>query len=321
MKTIEQLRIDVEQEIIGLKYPDQPADLYVPIDYILAVGGKRMRPILLLLAHQLYKKDFSIALMPSVAIEVFHNFTLLHDDIMDKAPLRRGNDTVHVKWNENVAILSGDAMLIQSYQYFNDLEAATLKEVLTVFNQSALQVCEGQQFDMDFEIQAEVSMNLYLKMIEYKTAILLAAALKIGAIIGGASSQQADLLFSFGRDIGIAFQLKDDLLDAFGNQKVFGKRVGGDIISNKKTCLYLQALEISDKNTKMELVNLYTFKNTDDISKVERVKEIYELLKIPSLTNNLIDTYYNKAMESLSLVEGDKTELIRFAKMLKSREN
>ena len=149
----------------------------------------------------------------------------------------------------------------------------------------------------------------------------MAAALKIGAIIGGASSKQADLLFSFGRDIGIAFQLKDDLLDAFGDQKVFGKRVGGDIISNKKTCLYLQALEISDKNTKMELVNLYTFKNTDDISKVERVKEIYELLKIPSLTNNLIDTYYNKAMESLSLVEGDKTELIRFAKMLKSREN
>ena len=192
MKTIEQLRIDVEQEIIGLKYPDQPADLYAPIDYILAVGGKRMRPILLLLAHQLYKKDFSRALMPSVAIEVFHNFTLLHDDIMDKAPLRRGNDTVHVKWNENVAILSGDAMLIQSYQYFNDLEAATLKEVLTVFNQSALQVCEGQQFDMDFEIQAEVSMSLYLKMIEYKTAILLAAALKIGAIIGGASSKQAD---------------------------------------------------------------------------------------------------------------------------------
>jgi geranylgeranyl diphosphate synthase type II len=321
MNTIEQLRIEVEQEIIGLKYPNKPADLYTPIDYILGVGGKRMRPILLLLAHQLYNKDLSKALMPSVAIEVFHNFTLLHDDIMDKAPLRRGNETVHEKWNDNVAILSGDAMLIQSYQYFSGLDANILKEVLLIFNNAALQVCEGQQYDMDFEIQAEVSMDSYLKMIEYKTAILLAAALKIGAIIGGASAKQGDLLFSFGRDIGIAFQLKDDLLDAFGDQKIFGKRVGGDIISNKKTCLYLQALEKSGKNIKMELVNLYTSNNIDDISKVDRVKEIYDQLDIPGATNVLIETYYNKAMESLSSVEGDKTELIRFAEMLKSREN
>lgn len=321
MKTIEQLRIEVEQEIIGLKYPDHPSDLYAPIDYILGIGGKRMRPILLLLAHQLYNKDLSQALMPSVAIEVFHNFTLLHDDIMDKAPLRRGNDTVHEKWNNNVAILSGDAMLIQSYQYFYDLDAKILKEVLSVFNQAALQVCEGQQYDMDFEIQAEVSMDSYLKMIEYKTAILLAASLKIGAVIGGASTKETDLLFSFGRDIGIAFQLKDDLLDAFGDQKIFGKRVGGDIISNKKTCLYLQALERSDKSTKMELVNLYSSTNVDELTKVERVKEIYTHLNIPTVTNELIDKYYNKSMESLSLIQGDKTELIRFAEMLKSREN
>lgn len=321
MKTIEQLRIEVEQEIIGLKYPDHPSDLYAPIDYILGIGGKRMRPVLLLLAHQLYNKDFSQALLPSVAIEVFHNFTLLHDDIMDKAPLRRGNDTVHVKWNINVAILSGDAMLIQSYQYFYDLDSMVLKEVLFVFNQAALQVCEGQQYDMDFEIQAEVSMNSYLKMIEYKTAILLAASLKIGAIIGGAPSKESDLLYSFGRDIGIAFQLKDDLLDAFGDQKIFGKRVGGDIISNKKTCLYLQALERSDKSIKMELVNLYSSASLDDLTKVERVKEIYTQLNIPSATNELIDMYYNKAMESLLLIPGDKTELIRFAEMLKSREN
>lgn len=321
MKTIEQLRIEVEQEIIGLKYPSHPSDLYAPIDYILGIGGKRMRPILLLLAHQLYNKDFSQALMPSVAIEVFHNFTLLHDDIMDKAPLRRGNDTVHEKWNNNVAILSGDAMLIQSYQYFYDLDAKVLKEVLSVFNQAALQVCEGQQYDMDFEIQAEVSMDSYLKMIEYKTAILLAASLKIGAIIGGAPTKETDLLYSFGRDIGIAFQLKDDLLDAFGDQKIFGKRVGGDIISNKKTCLYLQALERSDKSTKMELVNLYSSSNVDVLTKVERVKEIYTHLNIPAVTNELIDKYYNKAMESLSLIGGDKTELVRFAEMLKSREN
>ena len=321
MKNIEQLRIEVEQEIIGLKYPDYPSDLYAPIDYILGIGGKRMRPILLLLAHQLYNKDLSKALLPSVAIEVFHNFTLLHDDIMDNAPLRRGNETVHEKWNNNVAILSGDAMLIQSYQYFYNLDPSILKEVLFVFNQAALQVCEGQQYDMDFEIQAEVSMDSYLKMIEYKTAILLAASLKIGAIIADAPKSEADLLFSFGRDIGIAFQLKDDLLDAYGDQKTFGKRVGGDIISNKKTCLYLQALERSDKNIKMELVNLYTSKDVDQLTKVERVKEIYTRLNIPSATNELIDKYYNKAMESLLLVSGEKTELIRFAEMLKSRQN
>jgi geranylgeranyl diphosphate synthase type II len=321
MKPIETLRIDVEQEILGLKYPDHPTDLYAPIDYILSLGGKRMRPILLLLAHQLFNKDLSNAYKPCLAIEVFHNFTLLHDDIMDKAPLRRGKATVHEKWNSNVAILSGDAMLIQSYQYFSELEPSIFKEVLAVFSKTAIEVCEGQQYDMDFEIQAEVSMNSYLKMIEYKTAVLLGAALKIGAIIANAPKKQADLLYSFGRDIGIAFQLKDDLLDAYGDQIKFGKQVGGDIIANKKTCLYLQALEHADKNTKMELVNLYSLNQVDNISKVDRVKEIFSQMKIPQATNLLIDKYYSKAMESLSLVSGDKTELMKFADMLKSREN
>ncbi|MGC6429070.1 MAG: polyprenyl synthetase family protein [Flavobacteriales bacterium] len=321
MQSIEKLRIEIEQEILGLKYPSQPKELYAPIDYILSLGGKRMRPILLLLAHQLFDGDLKKALKPSLAIEAFHNFTLVHDDIMDNAPLRRGKLTVHEKWNPNIAILSGDALLIQSYQFFSDLEPEIYKEVLEIFSKTALEVCEGQQFDMDFELQAEVSMDSYLKMIEYKTAVLLAASLKIGAIIAKASPEQADLLYSFGRDIGIAFQLKDDLLDAFGDQSKFGKKLGGDIIANKKTCLYLQTLEKADKKTKMELVNLYSSNDLDDVTKIERTKEIFEKLNIQDLTSQLIDHYYSKAMKSLSLVEGDKRELLNFADLLKSREN
>ena len=321
MQSIEKLRIEIEQEILGLKYPSQPKELYAPIDYILSLGGKRMRPILLLLAHQLFDDDLKKALKPSLAIEAFHNFTLIHDDIMDNAPLRRGKLTVHEKWNPNIAILTGDALLIQSYQFFSDLEPEIYKEVLEIFSKTAIEVCEGQQFDMDFELQAEVSMDSYLKMIEYKTAVLLAASLKIGAIIAKASPEQADLLYSFGRDIGIAFQLKDDLLDAFGDQSKFGKKLGGDIIANKKTCLYLQTLEKADKKTKMELVNLYSSNDLDDVTKIERTKEIFEKLNIPDLTSQLIDHYYSKAMKSLSLVEGDKKELLNFADLLKSREN
>lgn len=321
MQSIEKLRIEIEQEILGLKYPSQPKELYAPIDYILSLGGKRMRPILLLLAHQLFDDDLKKALKPSLAIEAFHNFTLVHDDIMDNAPLRRGKLTVHEKWNPNIAILSGDALLIQSYQFFSDLEPEIYKEVLELFSKTAIEVCEGQQFDMDFELQAEVSMDSYLKMIEYKTAVLLAASLKIGAIIAKASPEQADLLYSFGRDIGIAFQLKDDLLDAFGDQSKFGKKLGGDIIANKKTCLYLQTLEKADKKTKMELVNLYSSNDLDDVTKIERTKEIFEKLNIQDLTSQLIDHYYSKAMKSLSLVQGDKKELLNFADLLKSREN
>jgi geranylgeranyl diphosphate synthase type II len=224
MKSIDELRTLVEQELYSLKYASSPADLYAPIEYILSLGGKRMRPILLLLAHQLFDEDIQKAIKPSLAIEVFHNFTLLHDDIMDKAPVRRGKATVHTKWNENVAILSGDAMLIQSYQYLCDLPSEQLNKCLAVFNEMALQVCEGQQYDMDFEIQAEVDMESYLKMIEYKTAVLLGAALKMGAIIASASDREGDALYEFGRNIGIAFQLKDDLLDVFGDEQTFGKK-------------------------------------------------------------------------------------------------
>ena len=321
MKSIDELRKLVEQELYGLKYPSSPADLYSPIEYILSLGGKRMRPILLLLAHQLFDEDIQKAIKPSLAIEVFHNFTLLHDDIMDKAPVRRGKATVHTKWNENVAILSGDAMLIQSYQYLCDLPSEQLTKCLAVFNEMALQVCEGQQYDMDFEIQAEVDMKSYLKMIEYKTAVLLGAALKMGAIIAGASDRESDALYEFGRNIGIAFQLKDDLLDVFGDEQTFGKQVGGDIIANKKTYLYLKALSLSEGEQKMELVNLYSSESLNDTEKVERVKTIYASMDIQEHIDILIDDYYSRAMNSLNSINANLSELELFASILKKREN
>jgi geranylgeranyl diphosphate synthase type II len=240
---------------------------------------------------------------------------------MDKAPVRRGKATVHTKWNENVAILSGDAMLIQSYQYLCDLPSDQLSKCLSVFNEMAIQVCEGQQYDMDFEIQAEVGMDSYLKMIEYKTAVLLGASLKMGAIIGGATEKQADSLYEFGRNIGIAFQLKDDLLDVFGDEQTFGKQVGGDIIANKKTCLYLKALSLSEGKHKMELVNLYSSESVNDTEKVERVKSIYDAMDMQSHIHILIDDYYSKAMNFLNSIDADLSELERFASLLKKREN
>ncbi len=321
MKSIDQLRTLVEQELLSLKYPSTPADLYAPIDYILSLGGKRMRPILLLLSYQLYKKDIKAALRPAIAIEVFHNFTLLHDDIMDEAPVRRGQSTVHTKWNENVAILSGDAMLIQSYQYLSELPKESLIECLSVFNTMALKVCEGQQYDMDFEIQAEVDLQSYLKMIEYKTAVLLGASLKMGAIMGGADKKDAENLYEFGRKIGIAFQLKDDLLDIFGDTNAFGKQLGGDIIANKKTCLYLKALSLSDGSEKMELVNLYSSETINSTEKVEKVKQIYASLEIETHINALINEYYENAMKSLSAIDKDILELEKFAALLKIRES
>lgn len=321
MKSIDELRTLVEQEVLSLKYPSKPADLYAPIDYILSLGGKRMRPILLLLSYQLYKKDIKLALKPAIAIEVFHNFTLLHDDIMDKAPVRRGQSTVHTKWNENVAILSGDAMLIQAYQYLSELPKDSLMACLPVFNTMALKVCEGQQFDMDFEIQAEVDLESYLKMIEYKTAVLLGASLKMGAIIGGGDAKDAENLYEFGRKIGIAFQLKDDLLDVFGDTDAFGKQLGGDIIANKKTCLYLKALSLSEGDEKMKLVNLYSSHSINQTEKVQKVKQLYTSLEIEVHINDLISEYYDDAMKSLNAIDKETLELEKFAALLKNRES
>ena len=319
MKSIQELSALITDELGRVEYPKTPSLLYEPIDYILALGGKRMRPILVLMAHQLFDKNIEKAISPALAIEVFHNFTLLHDDIMDKAPLRRGQKTVHEKWNTNVAILSGDTMLVQAYQLMTDVDQNIVKQVLKVFSKAAIEVCEGQQWDMDFESQKKVSISDYLKMIEYKTAVLLGAALQIGGITAGASANEQNHLYSFGKNMGIAFQLKDDLLDAFGNPETFGKQVGGDIMANKKTYLYLKALALADGTQRRNLEQYFSTNDTSE-SKVEAVKSIFITLDIHQLTSDLMKEYHSKAMHHLDAIESDNKEpLLAFSALLLDR--
>ena len=319
MKSIQELSSLISGELSSIKYPKNPLSLYEPIEYILDLGGKRMRPILVLMAHQLFGKNIEKAIPPALAIEIFHNFTLLHDDIMDNAPLRRGQKTVHEKWNNNVAILSGDTMLVQAYQLMADVDNTIVKQVLAVFSKAAIEVCEGQQWDMDFETQSDVSITDYLKMIECKTAVLLGAALQIGGITAGASTQEQNYLYAFGRDLGIAFQLKDDLLDAFGNIETFGKQVGGDIMANKKTYLYLKALTLSDKKQRANLKQYFSTNDTSQL-KVDSVKAIFSKLAIPELTTNLIKEYHSKAMDNLAAINSENKEpLLVFSSLLMDR--
>ena len=319
MKSIQELSALISDKLGEIEYPENPSALYQPIDYILALGGKRMRPILVLMAHQLFDKNIEKAISPALAIEVFHNFTLLHDDIMDKAPLRRGQKTVHEKWNTNVAILSGDTMLVQAYQLMTDVDQNIVKQVLKVFSKAAIEVCEGQQWDMDFESQKEVSISGYLKMIEYKTAVLLGAALQIGGITAGASANEQNHLYAFGKNMGIAFQLKDDLLDAFGNPETFGKQVGGDIMANKKTYLYLKALALANEKQHADLINYFSNTDTSE-AKVEAVKSIFMNLDIHQLTSDLMKEYHSKAMYHLDAIESDNKEpLLAFSALLLDR--
>jgi len=319
MKSIEELSALISYELAKIKHPKTPSLLYEPIDYILGLGGKRMRPILVLMAHQLFDKNIEKAISPALAIEIFHNFTLLHDDIMDNAPLRRGQKTVHEKWNNNVAILSGDTMLVQAYQLIAEVDNKIVKQVLAVFSKAAIEVCEGQQWDMDFETQSDVSIPDYLKMIEYKTAVLLGAALQIGGITAGASKEEQNHLYAFGRDLGIAFQLKDDLLDAFGDAATFGKQVGGDIMANKKTFLYLKALALADESQRKNLEHYFSSNDTSQI-KVEAVKTIFSNLDIAELTTNLIRKYHTRAMENLAAINSENKEpLLVFSALLIDR--
>ena len=319
MQTLSQLSVIIEEELGKIAYPNTPQKLYQPIDYVMGLGGKRMRPILLLMAHQLFDENIEKAISPALGIEIFHNFTLLHDDIMDNAPIRRGKQTVHEKWNQNVAILSGDTMLVQAYQLLSDVDKSIVKEMIAVFSKAATQVCEGQQWDMDFEIQKEVTLQEYLKMIEYKTAVLLAASLQIGGITANASKENQNNLYHFGLNMGIAFQLKDDLLDAFGNPDEFGKQIGGDIIANKKTFLYLKALQLANDKQKESLVNYFkTQKQTKQ--KVMGVKTIFTDLDIPKHTVDMMKAYYTKAMRHLDAIDSDKKEpLLIFSKKLIDR--
>ncbi len=266
MKKLEYLQALISEEVNKLAFPEYPVALYEPISYILSLGGKRMRPALLLMACDLFGGDIEAAISPALAIEVFHNFTLMHDDIMDNAPLRRGSVTVHERWNNNVGILSGDVMLVQGYKLMMQVEDRLLRPILDIFNTTAVGVCEGQQLDMEFEERNDVGIDEYINMIRLKTAVVLGGALKIGALIGGADSKDADLLSSFGEHLGIAFQLQDDILDVYGDPEKFGKQVGGDIISNKKTFLLIKALESADAQQKKELagwIDLKQFDNTE----------------------------------------------------------
>jgi len=319
MQNLEQLQLLIEQELREINYPNSPKQLYQPIEYVLGLGGKRMRPILVLMAHQLFDENIEKAISPALGIEIFHNFTLLHDDIMDNAPLRRGNSTVHEKWNSNVAILSGDVMMIQTYQLMLKVDSDILKDVLDVFSKAATEVCEGQQWDIDFETKSDVSLSDYMKMIENKTAVLLAASLQIGGITAGASKENQNNLYHFGRNMGIAFQLKDDLLDAFGNSDEFGKQIGGDIMANKKTFLYLKALQLANDKQKESLVNYFKIQEQTE-QKVMGVKTIFTDLDIPKHTKDMMKAYYTKAMKHLDVIDSDnKAPLIAFSEKLMDR--
>lgn len=291
----------------------EPENLYEPIEYILGLGGKRMRPVLTLMAAEVFDANYKIALPAAMAVEVFHNFSLVHDDIMDDAPLRRGEVTVHEKWNINTGILSGDAMLILAYQYFEQYEPNVFVALAKLFSKTALEVCEGQQWDVDFETRKDVTIPEYLKMIEYKTAVLVAAAMKMGAIVANTTEKEADLIYDFGLNLGLAFQLQDDYLDAFGDPETFGKQVGGDIIENKKTYLYLKALEFAGLNDKQRLLELFESEIEDNSVKIEQAKTIFIASGADKITQEAIEEYTLKAFSTLDKmnIDNDKKEILR----------
>ncbi|MGZ3819215.1 MAG: polyprenyl synthetase family protein, partial [Mucilaginibacter sp.] len=302
MKKLSGLQDIISNEVNQLTFPVYPAELYEPIKYILSLGGKRMRPALLLMACDLFGGDVQKAIAPALAIEVFHNFTLMHDDIMDNAPLRRGKITVHERWNSNVGILSGDVMLIEGYKLMMQVEDRLLRPILNIFNETAVGVCEGQQIDMEFETRNDVGIDEYITMIRLKTAVVLGGALKIGAIIGGASSEDAALLHTFGEQLGIAFQLQDDILDVYGNPEKFGKQVGGDIISNKKTFLLIKALELADNKQTAELNQWLLDTNFNAAEKVAAVTGIYDQLNVRQFAETIMQGYADKAFSALDAI-------------------
>ncbi len=306
------------------QFHQNPKGLYEPINYILSLGGKRIRPVLLLMGCNLFNDNIAQALPASFAIEIFHNFSLLHDDIMDEAPLRRGKPTVHIKYNQNTGILSGDVMLVYAYQFFLQLDDKfKIPTIIKTFNKVAIEVCEGQQYDMDFETRNDVSIEEYLKMIELKTSVLIAGGLKIGAIIGGSSEEDANHLYEFGRNIGIAFQLQDDILDTFGDPEKFGKKVGGDIVQNKKTFLVLKALELGSDEQCAKLSSLMNTDSEDEKAKIEAVKSIFNELQIREAAEQLMDSYLVAAFDHLSAVNVDEVKkevLIKLSNELMGRE-
>lgn len=303
MKYLNQYVETFQEALKQNEFKDEPKELYEPINYILTLGGKRLRPIITLMATDLFGGDMSHAIKPSLAIEYFHNFTLMHDDIMDKAPLRRGKTTVHEKYNVDRAILSGDALLIRAYQYFEDLPDNKFKEIVTLFSKTGQDLCEGQQYDMNFETQLKVTEEEYMKMIYYKTGVLTAASFKIGAIIADASPEDANHIFDFGKHLGIAFQLKDDLLDVYGDSSKVGKMHAGDIFENKKTILFIKALEKASEEQATELRYWYKL-NTENIDKVYSVENIFKQLRVDHMVEHEILEHTKLAKQYLEKIEG-----------------
>lgn len=321
-KDLTQLIELINKRLDELSYGEEPQELYEPIRYIMSLGGKRMRPLLVLLAYRLFKDDVESILDQAIAVEVFHNFTLMHDDIMDEAPLRRGQATVHEKWSESVAILSGDVMLVKAYDLLLDAPG-NLKQIVKDFNECAAGVCEGQQFDMNFEELPTVSEETYINMIRLKTAVLLGYSLKLGAMLAEAPAEEAQKLYDFGVQVGIGFQLKDDLLDVYADQAKFGKQVGGDIIANKKTFLLLKALELANSDQKADLDQWINAEEFDSSEKVQDVMRIYDEIGIKELTLAKMEEYFAngfKDLEAIEVSEDKKTALADFTTYLINRE-
>ena len=320
IKSLQQL---IGEEIDKLQFGDNPKELYEPISYILSLGGKRMRPLLVLLGYQMMKGDPQSIIREALTVEVFHNFTLMHDDIMDEAPLRRGMPTVHEKWNSTVAILSGDTMLVKAYDLLLGVKPELLPEAIKLFNKCAVEVCEGQQIDMNFESEDVVSIDAYINMIRLKTAVLLGFSLEFGALMGGMTESSRKQLYEIGVKMGIGFQLMDDLLDVYADQSKFGKQVGGDIISNKKTFLLIKALELANAEQKDALENWISQEKFDSAEKVKAVTAIYDEIGIKELTTELMNRYFDESfdlLESLDSREEGKAMLKGLAMQLMKRE-
>lgn len=323
MHTIPELTDIINKKIETIDVYREPHELYDPISYTLEGGGKRLRPVLMMMICEMYGGELKDAINPALGIEIFHNFTLLHDDIMDEAPIRRGRETVYKKWNNNVAILSGDTMFAIAYDYVRQTRPELVPEIMRIFCRTSIEVCEGQQYDMNFETEDDTTIPEYLNMIRLKTAVALAASMEIGVALASASKEQMDIIYQFGEMLGMAFQLQDDLLDTFGNQAKFGKKIGGDILANKKTYIYLKALEIATPQQKEVLRNLYMSKNHNPDEKIRLVKEIFTDLNIPEIANVVINDYFDKAMdcyEKLSPSEEKKGVLKDFAYMILKRD-
>ncbi len=323
MYSLEEIQNLIDKAIENLEIYREPKELYEPVHYVFKTGGKRLRPVLTLMSCNLFSNNVDEAVIPSLGLEIFHNFTLLHDDIMDEAALRRNHLTVHKKWDQNVAILSGDVMAILAYEYITSCREEILVDVIRVFNKTARQVCEGQQYDMNFERVLNVTAQEYLKMIEMKTSVLLAGCMHIGALIGGADSKNAELLYKFGHDVGMAYQLQDDLLDTYGNTEVFGKEIGGDIVANKKTFLLIKALEKADEKQQIEIHHLLKRLEDNPKKKIRVMKKIFDGLGIQELTKRLASHYYISALKNLNKVrvpEERKIQLKQLADTLLTRE-